>query len=91
MAKAAPTVVTQARAGRYVQQSTGYHAFIPAPLPPNPPVQLGGKLRKLLVSKMEEHGILREFTGQSRNRRFRYEAYIALFADPVTETPEADV
>ena len=44
-----------------------------------------------LVSKMEEHGILREFTGQSRNRRFRYEAYIALFADPVTETPESDV
>ena len=35
-----------------------------------------------LVSKMEEQGILREFTGQSRNRRFRYEDYIALFADP---------
>ena len=34
-----------------------------------------------LVSKMEKHGILREFTGQSRNRRFRYEGYIALFAD----------
>jgi Fic family protein len=34
------------------------------------------------LSKMEEHGILREFTGQSRNRRFRYEDYIALFADP---------
>ena len=44
-----------------------------------------------LVGKMEEHGILREFTGHSRNRRFRYEAYIGLFADDVTETPEADV
>ena len=40
-----------------------------------------------LVSKMEEHGTLREFTGQSRNRRFRYEAYIALFADPSPQTP----
>ncbi|MBN2394177.1 MAG: Fic family protein [Anaerolineae bacterium] len=36
-----------------------------------------------LVSEMEAHGILREFTGQSRNRRFRYEDYIALFADPL--------
>jgi hypothetical protein len=28
------------RAGRYVMQSTGYLAFIPAPLPPQPPVAL---------------------------------------------------
>lgn len=41
-----------------------------------------------LVSRMEEHGILREFTGQSRNRRFRYEEYIRLFADPEPETQE---
>lgn len=41
-----------------------------------------------LVSKMETHGILREFTGNSRNRRFRYEDYIALFADPVPEFEE---
>ncbi len=39
-----------------------------------------------LVSNMETHGILTEFTGQSRNRRFRYEDYIRLFADPVVET-----
>jgi hypothetical protein len=25
------------RAGRYVQQPAGYRAFIPAPLPPDPP------------------------------------------------------
>lgn len=31
---------------------------------------------------MEEQGILREFTGQSLHRRFHYEDYIALFADP---------
>ncbi len=42
-----------------------------------------------LVSKMETHGILREFTGNSRNRRFRYEDYIALFADPMPEFEEA--
>jgi len=28
------------RAGRYVMQSAGYRAFIPAPLPPQPPVAL---------------------------------------------------
>ncbi len=36
------------RAGRYVSQPTGYRAFIPAPLPPIPPVDLGGRLRELL-------------------------------------------
>ena len=30
------------RAGRYVKQRTGYAAFIPAPLPPDPPVALEG-------------------------------------------------
>lgn len=41
-----------------------------------------------LVSKMEEHGILQEFTGQSRNRRFRYAEYISLFADAETGAEE---
>lgn len=34
-----------------------------------------------LVGRMEEQGILREFTGQVRNRRFIYDAYINLFSD----------
>ncbi|MCR4433803.1 MAG: Fic family protein [Caldiserica bacterium] len=38
----------QFRAGRYVQQPTGYRAFVPAPLPPHPPVRLEGELRDLL-------------------------------------------
>jgi Fic family protein len=38
----------QQRAGRYVQQPAGYRAFIPAPLPPEPPVDLGEPLRGLL-------------------------------------------
>lgn len=36
------------RAGRYLRQSTGYRAFIPAPLPPAPPVRLEGELQALL-------------------------------------------
>ncbi|WP_353134818.1 Fic family protein [Limnohabitans sp.] len=36
------------RAGRLVQQSTGYKAFIPAPLPPDPPLVYSGELQSLL-------------------------------------------
>lgn len=37
-----------ARAGRYIRQPSGYSAFIPAPLPPVPPVRLEGELQRLL-------------------------------------------
>ena len=36
------------RTGRYVTQPTGYRAFIPAPLPPQPPLDLSGELTGLL-------------------------------------------
>lgn len=36
------------RAGRFVAQSSGYRAFIPAPLPPDPPVMVVGDLLGLL-------------------------------------------
>ena len=36
------------RAGRLVQQATGYKAFIPAPLPPDPPLIYSGELQSLL-------------------------------------------
>ncbi|WP_240127075.1 Fic family protein [Thermomonas alba] len=36
------------RAGRYLQQLAGYRAFIPAPLPPDPPLDLSGPLRERL-------------------------------------------
>lgn len=36
------------RAGTYVRQPAGYRAFIPAPLPPRPPVVLTGELPALL-------------------------------------------
>jgi Fic family protein len=37
-----------ARAGRYLRQPAGYRAFIPAPLPPAHPLDLGGVLRDKL-------------------------------------------
>jgi hypothetical protein len=36
------------RAGRYIRQPSGYRAFIPASLPPVPPVRLEGELQFLL-------------------------------------------
>ncbi|MBX6421216.1 MAG: Fic family protein [Nevskia sp.] len=36
------------RAGRYVREPTGYRAFIPAPLPPDPPLDFSGALRERL-------------------------------------------
>ena len=37
-----------ARAGTYIRQLDGYRAFIPAPLPPDPPVEITGELQVLL-------------------------------------------
>jgi Fic family protein len=39
----------ESRAGRYVRQPSGYRAFLPAPLPPAPPVALTGELQPLLA------------------------------------------
>lgn len=36
------------RAGRYVQQPTGYQAFIPNPLPPDPAVEISPEMQLLL-------------------------------------------
>src|SRR5881396_1434094 len=36
------------RAGRYLNPLEGYRAFIPAPLPPDPPLALDGELTRLL-------------------------------------------
>jgi Fic family protein len=36
------------RAGQYLDQVGGYKAFIPAPLPPEPPLQMDGELVRLL-------------------------------------------
>ena len=36
------------RAGKYVRQSEGYEAFVPAPLPPNPSIEFTAELRDSL-------------------------------------------
>jgi len=46
------------RAGRYIQQPTGYRAFIPEPLPPNPPIDYDGRLRVLLSEADRDIGRL---------------------------------
>lgn len=38
-----------------------------------------------LVARLVESGILREYTGQSRNRRFMYQSYVDLFHDNKSE------
>lgn len=48
MAPSEPALDPSARAGRYIRQPTGYRAFIPAALPPRPPLKLGGPLAALL-------------------------------------------
>lgn len=46
------------RAGRHVHQASGYRAFLPSPLPPEPPVSLGGELAVLLSRADRELGRL---------------------------------
>src|ERR1044072_8938544 len=38
----------QGRAGKYVPQSGGYRAFLPAALPPNPPISIDAVLQRRL-------------------------------------------
>jgi Fic family protein len=40
--------LTMNRSGQYIQQLTGYKAFIPEPLPPSPPLKMEGLLNQLL-------------------------------------------
>jgi Fic family protein len=42
------------------------------------------------VEEMQRLGILREVTGQQRNRRYRYDPYLALFDQQALATPGAD-
>ena len=46
------------RAGRSIQQPSGYRAFIPAPLPPDPPIAYSGELQALLSDADRDIGRL---------------------------------
>ena len=46
------------RAGRFVRQVEGYSAFIPNPLPPDPPLELDAGLLGLLEEAVSELGRL---------------------------------
>jgi Fic family protein len=45
MAGANPPIEKSKRAGQYLGQPTGYRAFIPTSLPPDPPIQIDGSLQ----------------------------------------------
>ena len=46
------------RSGRYEPQAQGYRAFIPAPLPPNPPLDLTAEMTSLLAEANQALGRL---------------------------------
>ncbi len=46
------------RAGRYIQQPSGYKAFVPAPLPPEPAIAYSGELQTLLSAADRDIGRL---------------------------------
>ena len=46
------------RAGRFIKQPAGYRAFIPAPLPPDPPIQFDSKIIALLSQADQSLGRL---------------------------------
>jgi Fic family protein len=50
MAEGQAAAAHSQRAGRYITQPTGYRAFEPAPLPPQPALELDGELQRLLSS-----------------------------------------
>lgn len=45
---AMPPILSSDRAGKYITQSTGYRAFVPNRLPPDPPIKIEGELQRLL-------------------------------------------
>jgi Fic family protein len=53
-----PKIDLQHRAGRFVGQAEGYAAFVPNPLPPEPPLELDAPLLGLLEDAVSELGRL---------------------------------
>ncbi|ANY84562.1 cell filamentation protein Fic (plasmid) [Microvirga ossetica] len=55
---AADYVVHEGRSGRYIKQPTGYRAFIPAPLPPDPHIEIDHEMQRILIEAHRELGRL---------------------------------
>jgi hypothetical protein len=51
------------RAARFVKQPGGHTAFVPAPLPPDPPIEIAGHLPELLARASLALGRLHGVTG----------------------------
>jgi Fic family protein len=50
--------ITEGRAGRFVRQTAGYEAFAPAPLPPDPPVDVDAEMLSVLSAADQALGRL---------------------------------
>jgi len=76
-------VVLIMRAGQYVKQPSDYRAFVPAPLPPNPPIQRDDEFDALLSKADRSLGRLDGVTSVLPNPDFfvamyvRYEAVLS--------------
>lgn len=55
---AQPRGATADRAGTYIHQPTGYRAFSPKPLPPDPPIAIDDEMQMLLSQADRELGRL---------------------------------
>jgi Fic family protein len=51
-------MVTSRRAGRFVRQPAGYTAFIPAPLPPSPPIEIDAPMLDVVTRAEQALGRL---------------------------------
>ncbi len=64
------------RAGRYVSQPTGYRAFVPAPLPPAPPLEFDAELVTLLSRADQAIGRLDGISRIVPNTELFVETYV---------------
>lgn len=67
---------TSTRAGQFRRQLTGYYAFKPKPLPPDPPLQWDARLLKLLSDATEAVGRLDGIAGTVANPDLFVASYV---------------
>lgn len=81
--------------GRYIRISTAGktgRAFMPAPLPPHPPIDWTPELRfrfdEALVTLGRLDSVVRELTARKRNRLFSYSQYVDIMKQG-TDPPDS--